>query len=50
MTIDKAKKLLDKEYERAKNLAFVHNPIAYAIYKVWKKADRERSKKDGTVC
>lgn len=46
MTIDKAKKLLDEEYERAKKLAFVHNPLAYAIYQVWKKADVERSKSE----
>ena len=27
--------------ERAKKLEFVRNPIAYALHKVWKMADRE---------
>lgn len=42
-TLEKAKKLLDEEYERAKNLAYVKNPLAYAIYQVWKKVDKERN-------
>ena len=43
MTLNKAKQLLDEEYERANRLEWVHNPLAYAIYQVWKKADAERS-------
>ena len=50
MTLNKAKKLLDEEYEKAKKLEFVHNPMAYALYQVWKKADtqvkRDRPRKD----
>ena len=42
MTVEKAKALLDEEYERAKNLAYVRNPLAYALYQVWKKADKQR--------
>lgn len=41
MKIDTAMKRLEKEYERAKNLEFVRNPVAYALYQVWKEADRE---------
>lgn len=44
MTLNKAKKLLEEEYEKAKNLKFVYNPMAYALYQVWRKADRERCK------
>jgi hypothetical protein len=47
MTLEKAKELLEEEYERAKRLEYVHNPLAYALYQVWKKADKEK-KKDGT--
>ena len=36
-------KLLQQEYERAKKLHFVHNPIAYALYHVWKAADADKS-------
>lgn len=36
-------KLLQKEYESAKKLHFVHNPIAYALYHVWKAADADKS-------
>ena len=41
MTITKALKLVEQEYERAKKLEFVRNPIAYALHKVWEMADRE---------
>ena len=39
MTLEEAKKLLDEEYERAKSLDYVINPLAFALYQVWKKAD-----------
>lgn len=42
MTLEKAVNLLISEYERALKLTFVHNPIAYALYRVWRKADKER--------
>lgn len=45
MTIEKAKELLDKEYERAKRLQYVIDPLAYALYHVWKKANAERKNK-----
>jgi len=28
-----------EEYERAKKLDFIYNPVAWALYKVWKEAD-----------
>ena len=42
MTLEKAIKLLENEYERAKNLEYIHKPLAYALYHVWKLADEER--------
>lgn len=45
MSLGKAIEILRAEYERAVKLEWVHNPIAYALYQTWKKAD-ERSKKD----
>lgn len=41
MTLEKAIKLLEASYEKAKKLTFVRNPLAYALYHVWKMADRE---------
>ena len=41
MTLEKAIKLLEKEYERARGLVFVRNPLAYALYQVWRLADKE---------
>ena len=41
MDLKTAIKLLEKEYERAKKLEFVHNPCAYALYQVWKIADKK---------
>ena len=40
-SIEKAIKLLTKEYERAKRLSFVRNPVAYALYQVWKMSDEK---------
>ena len=31
--------ILQREYERAKTLEFVHKPLAYALHKVWRMAD-----------
>lgn len=42
MTLKKAIELLESEYERAKKLEYVHNPLAWALYQVWKKADERR--------
>ncbi len=39
MTLEQAIEMLKTEYERAKKLEFVLNPLAYALYQVWKKAD-----------
>ena len=40
MRIDTAIKLLQKEYERAKKLEFVRDPVAYALYQVWRQAEK----------
>ena len=49
MKIDKAKRLLEAEYEKAKKLEWVHNPVAYALYKVWKIADADHPTEKGGV-
>ena len=41
MTLQEAIKLLEEEYERAKGFKHIFNPLAYALYQVWKKADEE---------
>ena len=45
MDIETAIKKLRDEYEKARNLEFVKNPTAYALYQVWKLADKDRSNK-----
>lgn len=35
-------KLVETEYEKAKKLEYVRNPLAYALHKVWKMADAEK--------
>lgn len=42
MTVEKALKMVAVEYENAKKLEHIRNPIAYALYKVWKMADKEK--------
>lgn len=46
MTLEKAMKMLEVEYERAKKMDYVRNPIVYALHQVWKMADRD-SEPDG---
>lgn len=41
MTFDKAIKELHLEYKKAKQLEYVRNPLAFALHKVWKTADKE---------
>lgn len=45
--LEKAIKMLESEYERATCLEFVHSPLAYALYQVWKKVERESGATDG---
>lgn len=42
MTLEQAIELLRKEYERAKGLEYVRKPLAFALFQVWKKADKKR--------
>lgn len=39
--LEQAIKLLRVQYEVAKKLEWVHNPIAYALYNTWKMADEK---------
>lgn len=43
--IEKAIKELRKQYEYAKENLFVRDPLAYALYKTWKKFDEKRLKR-----
>lgn len=44
MTLPKAIRMLREEYERAKKLEYVYNPLAWALYRVWKEADKTEVK------
>lgn len=46
MKIEEAIHLLIAEYEKAQKLAYIKKPVAYALYQVWKMADRKRVKKN----
>lgn len=48
MTLEKATKVLEEQYEKANALEWVQNPLAYALFHVWKMADAEPPKKRGT--
>ena len=41
MRLEKAIILLVREYDKAKEIKHIRKPVAYALYKVWKKADAE---------
>ena len=42
MDLQKAIKTLTEEYERAQKMCFVRNPLAWALYRVWRKADGQK--------
>ena len=42
MTIEKAIKMVKDNYESAKKLDYIRNPLAFALYKVWKLADADK--------
>ena len=42
LNLEKALKMVESEYERAKKLDFVFNPLAYALYQVWRIADEQK--------
>lgn len=46
MTIDKALERVRKEYEKAKDLEFVRDPVAYALHRVWRAADKSENAKE----
>ena len=41
MKLIKAINMLMEEYEKAAKQERIHDPVAYALYQVWKKADEE---------
>ena len=45
MTIDRAVERLNEMYMLAKEVKWIMDPVAYALFQVWKEADRDR--KDG---
>lgn len=46
MTIEQSIELLKTEYERAKRLDYIRNPLAYTLYQVWRVADEKGAKKN----
>lgn len=47
MKLEKAIKMLNTEYERALNLEYVRNPLAWALHRVWKMADERGGERNG---
>ena len=39
--LEKIYRKIEKEYTRAQNLAYVRNPLAYALFKVWREIDKK---------
>lgn len=46
MTIEKAHKMLDEEYNHAQNYKFIKRPLSYALYQVWKRSNYEDDLKE----
>ena len=45
MTLEDAIEMLKTEYEKAKKQKYIINPLAYALYQVWKEADSIKEEK-----
>ena len=41
MTLEDAIEILKEQYEKAKQLEFVRNPLAYALYHTWRICDKK---------
>ena len=39
MRLKTAIKRVEQEFAKAEKLAYIRNPVAYALYQVWKEAD-----------
>lgn len=37
--LDKAIQFLREQYERAQQIEFIHNPLAWALYQTWRHVD-----------
>lgn len=46
MTLERAIELLRLEYSLAEQQKWIRNPLAYALYQVWKVADKKGVKKN----
>lgn len=46
MTLENALENVRREYYKACATEWVKDPLSYALYNVWKKADSERKKKE----
>lgn len=46
MTVEAAIESVKQEYYKACACEWVKDPVAYALYQTWKKADDERRKKE----
>ena len=44
MTLTQAITMLKKEYERGLKMDYVRDPLAWALHKVWREADRRGQK------
>ena len=42
MTLEQAIEMLKKQYEEAKTHEYIRNPIVWALYQVWRAADRRK--------
>lgn len=46
MLLKTALKMVEEEYEKAKKQDWIYNPLAFALYQVWRKADRAKERGD----
>lgn len=41
MTLQKAIKMIEERYKKAKKNEWINNPLAYALHDVWKEAESD---------
>lgn len=46
MTLEKAIEMLNRKYEQAKDNPQINDPVAWALYRAWRIADREKKRNE----
>ena len=47
ITLEDAHKMLDEQFQQARQQPLIEKPLAWALYQVWRDVDAEEERNDG---